>query len=480
MIRRLLFNRSFTRNRFAAALSWSKTGAAQRSAREVYAAYRLGLYETVANSNCSEENWRAGFARAVSLAATGRVAEAEDVARRLIARSELAQHQAALADALAPFAPALALDILGRCAAPVALRAALLLRARRAEEAATILRRALSSGAGQARPELHLFLSNAQARSPGDQLACLNTFLGGYGLAPVALREASLAPSPSNIASSVALPAVQGPLVTVLVTAYCVGERIKAALASLLNQTYRNIEVVVVDDASSDATGDVVQAIAARDSRVIYLRLPCNVGTYVAKSIGLRHASGEFVTCHDSDDWAHPMKIERQVRPLLEDPKLVFTTSHWVRMQDDGVYFARPVHPLMRMNPASPMFRKSLVLKHAGGWDLVRTGADSEFAARLKIVFGHKRMLRVVAPLTLGSHRPDSLMNAASTGYSACGVSPTRLAYWESWGHFHVNELRAWRKPRLPADLLAERRFPAPEAIIVPQDDIAHCFAACG
>jgi hypothetical protein len=190
----------------------------------------------------------------------------------------------------------------------------------------------------------------------------------------------------------------------------------------------------------------------------------------------LRRAAGEFITCHDSDDWSHPMRIERQVRPLLEDAKLVFTTSLWVRMQDDGIYYARPVHPLMRLNPASPMFRKDTVLQHAGGWDTVRTGADSEFMARLKLVFGHKAMHRVAQPLAFGAHRADSLMTAADTGYSTSGMSPTRLAYWESWTYFHISELRAGRKPHLPVDLLAKRRFAAPDTIAVPQRDIEKCL----
>jgi hypothetical protein len=479
MIGKFLFNWFFSRNKFAAALAHSSSGVPQ-SAKELYAAYRLGLYETVANSSCRDDDWRAGFARAVSLAASGRHAQADEVTRRLVAQGEPALSLAALSDALAPFAPTLAMEILDRCQAPAGLRAALLLRLDRGEGAANILHKAISAGAAAVRPELHLFLSNAEARLPDQQLACLNAFLTGSSLAPVTLRDASLPPCPVNIKPAGELAQVRGPLVSVLMTAYCAGERIESAITSLLDQTYRDIELIVVDDASTDNTADIVKAIAARDPRVVHLRLPCNVGTYVAKSIGLRHASGEFVTCHDSDDWAHPMKIERQVRPLLENRKLVCSTSQWVRMQDDGVYYARPVHPLKRMNPASPLFRKDLVLKHAGGWDPVRTGADSEFAARLKLVFGSKRVLRVAEPLTIGSHRPDSLMNAAGTGYNPAGISPTRLAYWESWGHFHIDELRAGRKPSLPVDLLAERRFPAPEAIMVARSDIETCLAACG
>jgi glycosyltransferase involved in cell wall biosynthesis len=259
-------------------------------------------------------------------------------------------------------------------------------------------------------------------------------------------------------------------------TAYNAAERIQGAIYSVLRQTYQDIELIVVDDASSDATGAIVKEMAREDGRIKYMCMPSNVGTYVAKSIGLRRAKGEFATCHDSDDWCHPLKIERQVQPLLQNKELVFSTSHWVRMQDDGVYYARPVHPLMRINPASPLFRREPVLKYAGAWDLVRTGADSEFMARLKLMFGRKAMCRIAQPLTLGSHREGSLMTAKDTGYSAHGMSPTRLAYWEAWNRWHIEELRARRKPCLGDPLNGKRAFTPPQEIAVSAADIEYCL----
>jgi len=466
----------FSKNRFAVALAWLKDHTGLRTSREVYALYRLGLYKSVVNSRLADDHWRGGFAVAVSLAACGRDADAAKLARTLVGQHKLREQQVVLADALAPFVPELALELIQHVDAPLALRAALLLRVGQQGHAADLLHKAVAAGGARQQPALNLLLSNAAPGSAPLQLARLNAFFAAYALTPVALRDVSLPPGQMNIESIEALQPTRGPLVSVLMTAFQSGQRIGFAIASLLAQTYRDIEVIVVDDASSDDTGDVVQALAAQDSRVAYIRLPCNVGTFVAKSIGLRHSSGEFVTCHDSDDWSHPMRIERQVMPLLENARLVYTTSQWVRIQDDGVYYARPVHPLMRMNPASPMFRKDKVLACAGGWDAVRTGADSEFAARLKLVFGNRAMHRVAQPLTLGAHRPDSLMTAAVTGYSTTGMSLTRLDYWEGWGHWHINELRAGRKPFLSTDLLAERRFAAPNSIVVPRQDIAACL----
>jgi glycosyltransferase involved in cell wall biosynthesis len=296
----------------------------------------------------------------------------------------------------------------------------------------------------------------------------------------VQLHNPDAPPSPHNVKVSEALVPMNGPLVTVLMTTFRTGARATVAIESRLNQTYRNLEVIVVDDASQDETPDLVQTLARRDTRVRLLRLQTNSGTFVAKNIGLQSAHGEFVTCHDSDDWSHPLKIEHQVRPLLQDSALVATTSHWVRMQDDGMFYSRSVHPLTRLNYSSPLFRRQMVLQRMGAWDCVRIGADSEFLARLRLVFGKHALKRIAKPLTLGSHRAGSLMTAKETGYSDAGVSPQRLAYWEAWTGWHLDCLRRGKLPCLPQDLvtLSENRlFAAPAEICVSTQQILTALA---
>jgi hypothetical protein len=479
MLRRLVFLRRSMQARFAEALAqlrpgrWAATGAGQ------WACYRLGLYATVAASAWDGKHVLGGFAVTVSLAACGRADEAEALAYKVASLPDAAPHIADMADALAPFAPALSLALIERREAATALRAALLLRTGHMPEAAGLLAGALQHGEAQHNAELCLLCANANVSSlaPAAQLRLLNDFLSSFRLSPLALTDGRLPPSPGNLRPAMSPQCVDdGPVVSVLMTAYQAVDRIAAAIDGVLAQTYRAVELIVIDDASTDGTGDVVCAIAARDARVKYLRLPRNGGTFVAKMVGLRHATGEFVTCHDSDDWSHPSRIERQVLPLLLDRKLVATTSQWVRMEDSGVYYARPVHPLMRLNPASPLFRRKEVLARAGTWDAVRTGADSEFIARLRLVFGKRAVRKVAEPLAFGAHRPDSLMTAADTGYGEGGISPTRLAYWEAWTKWHIAELRAGRRPAWAPTAGRCRPFEAPDAIVVPQEIVDECL----
>lgn len=337
---------------------------------------------------------------------------------------------------------------------------------------------------GRSSPDHHLLTSNHQARTPTEQLTHLNHCLQAQNLAPLALVDALRPVSARNVRVAGRLaPVSDGPLVSVLMTTFNSADWVHAAVASVLGQTWQRLELIVVDDASTDGTAERVAALAAADARVRLIRLPRNAGTYAAKHVGLQHAQGEFVTCHDSDDWSHPQKIERQMAPLLARRSVVASTSCWVRVSDEGVFHARQVYPLMRWNPSSPLFRREVVLAHAGAWDVVRTGADSEFLDRLRAVFGPKAIHRVSELLALGSHRPGSLMTDAATGYDAAGTSPSREAYVQAWKGWHAQALAARSRPMLPVCPLAvlrQRPFAAPAEIAVDAEALAHNVAQAG
>ena len=474
MFRSLLFYRTFSKKCFARTLARYSDFPKLNNSYLQYASYRLGLYRTVADTPFyAGRNWRGGFARAVSLSACGRHDEAHEQVKALLdSASVTALIKCELADCIAPFNPELAYQIMPQSAVQVPLKAALWLRVGQQKEARELLAGHIATNEGNVSPESWLYFSNAaHEQTPAEKLDLLNRFLDLQRVTWLRVIDYTKSPGPMNLQLAEPVPEVRGPLVSVLMTAFNSSERIGTAIRSVLNQSYRDLELIMIDDASCDATGEVVKSLMREDPRVQYRRLPCNVGTYIAKNIGLQYAKGEFVTCHDSDDWSHPLKIERQVMPLLRNRKLVCTISDWVRMQDDGTYYARPVHPLQRLNPSSPLFRRKEVLEKTGAWDCVRTGADSEFAARLKIVFGRKAVLRIREPLSFGAHRPDSLMTGSTTGYTENRVPPDRLDYWESWTYWHIEELRAGRKPRMPG-LLEERAFNAPFSILVPRDHI--------
>jgi glycosyltransferase involved in cell wall biosynthesis len=111
-----------------------------------------------------------------------------------------------------------------------------------------------------------------------------------------------------------------GPLVSCIIPTYNRAHIVGRAIQSVLNQTYKNIEVIVVDDGSQDNTQEVVLSI--KDERVRYIRLHRNFGAAFARNIGIANARGEFVAFLDSDDYFLPEKIEKQVELMLKDESI--------------------------------------------------------------------------------------------------------------------------------------------------------------
>lgn len=101
------------------------------------------------------------------------------------------------------------------------------------------------------------------------------------------------------------------PTVSVVVPAYNRARVLPRAIESVLDQTLSDVEVIVVDDASTDDTAEVVQRFD--DERVCYVRHDENRGGSAARNTGIDHTDGEFVAFLDSDDAFHPTKLQRQV-----------------------------------------------------------------------------------------------------------------------------------------------------------------------
>jgi glycosyltransferase involved in cell wall biosynthesis len=114
------------------------------------------------------------------------------------------------------------------------------------------------------------------------------------------------------------------PLVTVVIPAFNAAGTIRRAIDSVLAQTYRNVETIVVDDGSHDATSDIVATYES--AAVMLLRLPKNVGVSAAANAGLAAARGEFVAFLDADDEWLPAKLAKQVAILVENPAAAIAT----------------------------------------------------------------------------------------------------------------------------------------------------------
>ena len=108
--------------------------------------------------------------------------------------------------------------------------------------------------------------------------------------------------------------------VTVLVAAYNAAKYLEACLDSLVNQTLKDIQIVCIDDASTDSTPAILQKYADKDSRIQILRRNQNAGQAVARNMGIEVADGDYITMLDADDTMSADALEQAVKILDSDP----------------------------------------------------------------------------------------------------------------------------------------------------------------
>jgi tetratricopeptide (TPR) repeat protein len=252
--------------------------------------------------------------------------------------------------------------------------------------------------------------------------ACLSRPLLSAELAGLALRDPTRPLALDNLAASMPPPmpdTPRAPKVSVLMAVYNGRENLEWAMRAVLGQTWRNLELVLVDDASTDGSWQLIQRLAAEDSRIVPIRQSSNGGAYVARNTALARASGEFVTVNDADDWSHPQKIEAQVTRLLEPDAAPANVTDLVRVTPDMAPWPRldsPYVPIVNVNYSSLMLRRDTAVA-LGGWDAVRMSADSEFIERLRLRDGESAVENVAegVPLSLSLVASGSLTAASAT-----------------------------------------------------------------
>ena len=272
--------------------------------------------------------------------------------------------------------------------------------------------------AGEVDPDVMLARINLEP-DPEIRCALLNQVLAEFGIPPLRLRgDEALSAYDRLTAAETPAEVRDGPKVTVLVAAYNAAKVISTALRSLQEQTWRNLEILVLDDCSPDDTAAVVARHAASDPRIRLIRMARNGGAYVARNRGLDEATGDYVTLHDADDWSHPLKIETQVRFLEQTPEAMGCQSQQARATSD-LGFTRWTGrgQFLIANLSSFMFRRAPVREHFGYWDTVRFSADAELVRRIQARFGQKAVpILETGPLSFQRHSDSSIIANSALG----------------------------------------------------------------
>jgi len=321
-----------------------------------------------------------------------------------------------------------------------------LIKMRRFDEANRRLAAALAA-LGDA-PDLLLLKASLAGLSPACpddiQLESLNAILTSTGLAPIEKRDPAQPLHYSNIVSRAEpRPGVkQKYKVSVIMPVYNAAGTVAISIRSLLAQTWRNIEIIAVDDCSTDDTCRVIDEIAAQDSRVILIRKDVNEGAYPSRNVGIKKATGDFIMVHDSDDWSHPQKVEIQVSKLRETKNRMAVISHWIRVDE----FLRPVGTwrpggsLFSLN-FSALLVKREVIEKLGPWDQVRVSADAEFRFRIQAYYGKDATYKMPPHLILSMalSREDSLTRTKATHVRTLHYG-LRWLYGDAYKYWHSQD----------------------------------------
>ena len=218
------------------------------------------------------------------------------------------------------------------------------------------------------------------------------------------------------------------PTVSIVIPTYNRAQILPLALQSVLSQTYQDIEVIIVDDASTDNTGEVVQSI--KDERIRYIRHPENKGGSAARNTGIRASRGEFIAFQDSDDEWLQDKLQKQMEAIQKgEPETdIVYTGFYKEQENKRIYI--PAHNIKKKEGdiLGQLLRENFVATPtvlARKRDLEKVGMFDETLPRyqdweLAIRLAKQYTFRCVDEPLLIAHRVD---NSISTNQSVVGTA---------------------------------------------------------
>jgi glycosyltransferase involved in cell wall biosynthesis len=229
-------------------------------------------------------------------------------------------------------------------------------------------------------------------------------------------------------------------LVSVIVTAHNTEAYVESCIESLLSQSYPNIEIIVVDDASTDNTAAIVKRISLAHSGVRLIRLNANLGTYYAKNVGVIRSKGHIIFFQDSDDTSHPHRIALQVKALTDKPSAQVVRGAYSRVDPLNERIISVNGLTSKLGLITLGVRRE-VFKEIGYFNCTTKASDDEFFNRVVKFLGRGAIVNIDAPLYYNTMRDGSLF-ADMVQWKPDGsiqqiASPVRKAYVEEFSRIH-------------------------------------------
>lgn len=282
-------------------------------------------------------------------------------------------------------------------------------------------------------------------------------------------------------------------LVSTVIPVFNRPRMIREAVESVLGQTYRPIEVIVVDDGSTDDTGRIVDAIAAESAGIVRVIHKENGGPGLAREAGRIEAKGEFIQYLDSDDWLLPEKFETQVAALRKNPHCGIAYGVTKLVDDRGVVLTEEsketgterdfLFPRLLVDrwwhTSTPLYGRA-VSDEAGSWPR-RRPEDWDLEARM----GAARVRLAYSRIAVSCHRHHAIGPRVTSGNRdaycrdeawflprlfecaiRAGVPPgaPEMLHFSKWAFMRARELGAIAESQLAWEMLELSRRSAPVA----------------
>lgn len=211
-------------------------------------------------------------------------------------------------------------------------------------------------------------------------------------------------------------------LVSIIIPVYNAEKFIERALDSVLSQTYRSVEIILVDDRSTDHSAQIIGRYAAKYPEIRYHLQDKNMGAAVARNTALEMAQGRYVAFLDSDDEWYPEKLEQQLR-LLKEKNMFFSYTAIEMIDEDGKLIKG------RRNVREEVDYKFLLRN-------TMVATSSVLIDRSK--FGDFRM-----PLRRGGQDYATWLLLLRSGETACGINEALVKYRQTSNSLSSNKLKS-------------------------------------
>ncbi|CAN5347934.1 glycosyltransferase family 2 protein [soil metagenome] len=207
------------------------------------------------------------------------------------------------------------------------------------------------------------------------------------------------------------------PLVSIIMPSYNSAAFIGEAIRSVQGQTHHNWELIIVDDASCDATVSIISDFLNNDPKINLLVNPVNRGAGYSRNRGIKAAAGDFIAFLDTDDIWLPGKLETQLK-FMEENNLEMTFSSYFLMDENGRKLSKMIKALPVLT-FEKLLRSNYVGNLTGIYDVRKTGIvlapeirkRQDWALWLSILKKHGKTFGISEPLAVYRVRENSISN---------------------------------------------------------------------